>query len=62
MRKSHNGAPVLDKAQDFYETSRERAEEGLEKAKSFIQAKPVTSAFLGLGLGIFLGMWLNRRD
>ena len=63
MRKSHhNGARVLDKAQDYYETTREKAGEGLDRAKSFIHAKPVTSTLLGLGLGMLFGLWMNRRD
>lgn len=62
MRHSHNGARVLEKAQDLYSTSRGKAEEGLDRAKSFIHAKPVTSTLLGLGLGVLLGVWMNRRD
>lgn len=62
MRKHRNGEQVLDKAQDLYEESREKAARGMEEAKTFIQEKPVLSALVGVGLGVLLGLWMNRRD
>ena len=62
MRRNHSGAQVLEKAQDLYSNSRDLARDGASRAKTFIHESPVLSAFLGVGAGFLIGLWMRRRD
>jgi len=62
MRRNHSGNQILEKAQDLYSNSREFAKDGATRANSFIHGSPVLSAFLGVGAGFLMGLWMRRRD
>jgi ElaB/YqjD/DUF883 family membrane-anchored ribosome-binding protein len=62
MRKHRNGSQVLEKAQDLYVNSRDLAQDGAARAKTFIHESPVLSTLLGVGAGFLIGMWMKRGD
>jgi ElaB/YqjD/DUF883 family membrane-anchored ribosome-binding protein len=57
-----NGARAAERAKQLYSTSRKVAAEEIDRATSFIQANPVKSALLGVGLGFLLASLFRSRD
>jgi len=62
MRMKFDTDQVTDKAKDLYRASRKIARRGTSEANSFIHAKPVLSAVLGVGLGYLLSSLFRSRD
>jgi hypothetical protein len=61
-RRTNGAARVVDRARHFYEDSREVAESGASKAKTFIHNRPILSALLGLGIGFLFGHLTRSSD
>jgi len=61
MQRFANGRSVREMASEFLENSREFTKERASQAKGFIRAKPILSAFLGLGAGLMVGLLFSRR-
>jgi ElaB/YqjD/DUF883 family membrane-anchored ribosome-binding protein len=61
MQKHANRRTVVDRAPKFFVDSREFTKEQASQAKSFIQRKPIVSAFLGMGAGLLVGLFFSRR-
>ncbi len=51
-----NAHRLADRARDVFDDTRELASEGATQAGSFIHAKPVAAALIGVGAGIAAGM------
>ena len=62
MRRSRNGAQVLEKAQHLYSNSKDIAREGAAKANTFIHESPMWSTLLGVGAGFLSGFLVRRSD
>jgi ElaB/YqjD/DUF883 family membrane-anchored ribosome-binding protein len=61
MRATAIDRELMDRAEHLYRASRKLARQGTTQASSFIHARPILSTLMGVGTGILLGMFLNRR-
>ena len=61
MRRFSNMNRLADRAQDWYEESRQMAKKGSRRANSFIHKQPILSTVLGVGVGLLLGRLFGSR-
>jgi len=62
MRRNHSSSRIMEKAQDLVSNSRQLAKDGASRANTFIHESPMLSAWLGVGAGFLIGLWMRRHD